>query len=402
MLCVNNCFRLYFLLCVHLLFVGFLCCQKATQSTNSAKYYEQIQKTEESLDSSIAKAEKLEQKYASDEFINKFVNAEKIRIEKQEQFNNKILFGVNLPINESGVQVNVYNRDLMLLGVAAGQWGIEFVLFKLLAGILRGAVLDLSLQQPVILSKLLKDLDRAIQEKNEEQIKHNARELEKFVGSSLRKCWPKYLCANVVFSLAANIIHQTQDYYLLNSMFKQNLIDFAFMMFLHKTSSVPIDDSLTSFLSDKSIAGLPFDLVQTTVLDMLTSFLCQYGLIPDWVTGNKFDLVRRITFTGIFIWWAQRNIYKPIILNYLVSVRKDLILELDKINVGDLDVQKQAEQNLKNILNNLPQCSFALWETNMRKNFAQWQTILNLVLLTPAVFKIGRWIYDLNKQANNQ
>lgn len=350
---------------------------------------------------SAERCDKLDDKFASPEFINKISNKEKNRIEQQEKFNSKVLFGVNLPISENGVQINFCNRDWMLLLAVSSQWAADFIFFKMLSNALQTSMHDVCLQQSKELLELLKKLDESIEQKNDEEIKKNALELDNIVGKVVRSSQIKYFQAVAIFAASTNVIYRTQKYFCLNSMFKQSLIDFALANIVYSKNKEPIDSSLMEFLKDKSIAGLDFDLVQTTVLDMATSFLCEHGMLPEWVTGNKFDLARRIAFASIFVWWSSKNIYKPILSNYLVSSRKNLISVLEKLSCNDLEQQKVSEKELESVLKNMPQCSFALWESNKRKHFAQWHAISSLVLLMPALIKFVVWVYNMSNNKSN-
>ncbi|MFA6534851.1 MAG: hypothetical protein WCS92_01200 [Candidatus Babeliales bacterium] len=381
------------------------------------KYSATVQKHDPNLDSRLDHCDKLcekytnpeylercykfGEKYAAPEFTDKIFNREKNRIEQQEQFNSKVFFGVNLPINENGIQINVCNRDLMLLLAVSSQWAADFIFFKMLCNSMQVSLRDVCIEQSKELLELLKKLDESIEQKNDEEIKKNAVEIDNIVGKVVRNCRIKYFQAIVLFAASTNIIYRTQNYYRLNAMFKQNLMDFMIANIVCSKSNEPIDNSLMEFLKDKSVAGLDFDLVQTTILDMATSFLCEHEILPAWVMGNKFDLARRIAFASVFVWWANKNIYKPILFSYLVSNRKNLITALEKLSINDLKQQKISEKELENILHSMPQSSFALWESNKRKHFAQWQVISNLVLLTPAFIKLGIWIYNMSKNTGN-
>lgn len=345
----------------------------------------------------LAHCDKLCEKYGSPEFIDEILNREKNSIEQQERFNNKVLFDVSLPINEKGIQIDVCNKDWMLLLAVCSQWAADFIFFKMLCNSLQVSLRDVCSDQSKELLELLKKLDESIELKNDEESKKNAVELDNIVGKVVRSSRIKYFQAIALFAASTNIIYCTQNYYCLNSMIKQNLMDFALANIIYSKNNEPIDNSLMEFLKGKSFAGLDFDLVQTTVLDMATSFLCEHEMLPGWVMGGKFDLARRITFASIFVWWANKNIYRPILFSYLVSSRKSLMPVLEKLSCSDLEQQKISEKALDDVLKNLPQCSFALWESNKRKHFAQWQVISNLVLLTPAFIKLGVWVYNMSK-----
>ena len=349
----------------------------------------------------LERCDKSCEKFASHEFIDKILNREKNRIEQQEQFNSKVLVGVNLPISENGIQINVCNRDWMLLLAVSSQWIVDFIFFKMLCNSMQASLRDICLQQSKELLELLRKLDAVIEQNSDEKIGKSALEIENIVGKVLRVSRIKYFQAIVAFAVSANVIYRTQNYYRLNSMFKQNLMDFALANIVCNKSKATMDNSLMEFLKDKTLAGLDFDLVQTTVLDMATSFLCEHEILPAWVMGNKFDLVRRIAFASVFVWWANKNICKPILFSYLVSNRKNLISVLEKLSSNNLEKQKVSEKDLEHILQSMPQCSFMFWESNKRKHFAQWQVISNLVLLTPVFIRLGFWVYNMSKNTGN-
>ncbi|MFH1254315.1 MAG: hypothetical protein V1646_02680 [bacterium] len=349
----------------------------------------------------LERCDKFGEKYASLEFIDKILNKEKNRIEQQERFNNKVLVGVNLPISENGIQINVCNRDWMLLFAVSSQWIVDFIFFKMLCNSMQTSLQDMCLQESKEFLESLKKLDAAIEQKSDEETGKSALEIENIVGKIVRISRMKYFQAIVAFAISTNVIYRTQNYYRLNSMFKQNLVNFMFANIVCNKSKATMDNSLMEFLKDKSLAGFDFDLIQTTVLDMATSFLCENEILPAWVMGNNFDLARRIAFASIFVWWSNKNIYKPILFSYLVSNRKNLITVLEKLSSNDLEQQKVSEKELAHILQSMPQCSFAFWESNKRKHFARWQAISNVVLLTPTLFKLGFWVYNMSKNTGN-
>jgi len=382
----------------------------AASPCDLSKYSDLIQKQEQKLGPILERAQVLEEKYSSPDFIDKFTNIERDRILAQEQFNDKILFGVNLPIDKTGMQINVCNRDWMLLLTVSSLWLADFVFFKMLSGAIKKSLQDLCLQQPEKLLELLKKLDDSLansggqknayktEQVDDQEVKKNAIELESFVGKAVRANLARLVATGAIFSVASSTINSVKNHYRLDSKFKQNLMDFALMNVFYRTNSAPIDGSLMEFLKDKSFGdAFSFDLIQTTFLDIVTSFLCDNGLLPEWVNSNKFDLARKAGFASLFIWWSNKNIYKPILFSFLVSNRKNLILLLEKTISNDLEQKKAAEGELESVLQNIPQCSFALWESNKRKHFAQWQIVLNLLILTPVIFKAGAWIYNMNK-----
>lgn len=349
----------------------------------------------------LVRCDELSEKYSASEFTDKILNKEKNRIEQQEQFNRKVLVGVNLPINENGIQINICNRDWMLLLAVSSQWIVDFIFFKMLCNSMQTSLRDICLQAPKEFLEILKSFDVSIAQKNGEETEKYALEIEDIVGKVVHTSRLKYFQAIAVFAASTNVIYRVQNYYCLNSMFKQNLMDFMVANVVYNKNNTTIDHSLTEFLKGKSLAGLDFDLVQTTVLDIATSFLCEYEIIPGWVRGNKFDLARRIAFSSVFVWWANKNIYKPILFSYLVSNRKNLISVLEKLSSNDLEKQKISEKDIEHVLESMQQCSFAFWESNKRKHFAQWQVLLNMALLTPAIFKLGVWVYNMSKNTGN-
>jgi hypothetical protein len=303
----------------------------------------------------------------------------------------------------------------MLLLTVSSLWLVDFIFFKMLSDAIKKSLCDLCLQQPEKSFELLKKLDDSIahssgrkndqvtdqandQKINDQEVKKNAIELENFVGKAVRASLIKFITTGSIFAIASNTINRVKNYYRLDAKFKQNLMDFALMNVFYRTNRAPIDSSLMEFLKDKSIGdGFSFDLIQTTMLDILTSFLSDNGILPAWVNSNKFDLARKAGFASLFIWWSNKNIYKPILFSFLVSNRKNLMQVLEKVTSKDLEQKNLAEKELESVLQNIPQCSFALWESNKRKHFAQWQVLLNLVVLTPLLFKAGVWIYNMNK-----
>lgn len=361
------------------------------------KYSLLAQKYEANLDHLMGKYQEFDAKYTAEGFISKFLNLEENRIKEQEEFNNKIIFSAKLPIQENGLSINIYNRDWMLLASVASQWCIDYIFLKMHSSAWRCAFQDLCLQQPKILHDLLEKLDEAVEQKSDAEIDKSAEEINKFISKSFKMAWVKYFCAMSVFAVSANLVYRVKNHYLLNSCFQQNLLDFAFMNTLWKADKNPTDNSLMTFLSDKAFAGLSVDVIQTTGLDVATSLLCDYGLVPYWVKDNKFDLFRRFVFTGIFIWWMQKKICKPIIFNYLTVNRKNLKNILNKIDCNDFDQQKLAYQELTDILNKVPENSFSLMEMGMRKKFAQYQTVLSVITLVPVAYTVGLWLYNLNK-----
>lgn len=409
MICVLNCEKLSLdkycyigvIFCwASLLFDSLLAADHASviRASDLDKYSAIVQKHEQNLDALLERCDKSCEKYGSSEFIDKILNIEKNRIKQQEQFNGKVLFGVNLPNSEDGIQIKVCNKDWMLLLAVSSQWIADFIFFRMLCNAMQVSLRDVCLEQSKELLELLKKLDESIEQKNDGETKKNALELDSVIGKIARSSRIKYFQAIALFAASTNIIYRTQNYYRLNARFKQNLMDFVLANIVCSKSKEPNDNSLMEFLKNKSVAGFDFDLVQATVLDMATSFLCEHEMLPEWVISNKFDLARRIAFASIFVWWSNKNIYKPILFNYLVSNRKSLITTLERLSCSDLEQQKISEKDLENILRSMPQCSFALWESNKRKHFAQWQAISNLILLTPAFVKLGIWIYNMSKK----
>jgi len=349
-------------------------------------------------------------RYTNDDFLDHLLNAEAYRQKDQLAFNNTILYQFDVPWGDQAFSVALRNSDLGKLLFVGLEWGIEWYLYRHILSWWCDVVVTLLMQHrkeyvealQTIQSSLKKGDDQAL-EKAVAQV-HNlvftasSRELLGQLTRDLLPVAATYLCLSHTFEAL-------KKYYLLDRSYAQNILMLAATSLLgikKLNKGEPI--SVFELIEGNWISGMPLTILRTGMLEQVNGFLQRCGVLPAWSSGTMYLFTRRVVFWILFMRWSITSFLQPrlfeIIMNDHQEVLKKLQSTSDSQSLAANITQDQKE--LKKTMKDGYASTFPLWLAFKAEKYSSWQTMINLVIMVPAVVCLARKIYMMVQKGNAQ
>jgi len=341
------------------------------------------------------------EKYCSDEYIDLLINREHYKRMQQENFNEQLL--ARLPFIPN-IELGLYAKDLMKGGFLAGDWMIEWLLYKWCHSYVIDLMFDhvaqrcddyLNILQLVGEGKVAADqLSKKLQEIGPHETK-----------SFIKRALP-LLDKNLIgMAMMAVVVSQS----ILWSKKSLCLVEEPSLAALFKMpeakNNKPI--SFFSFVERHPILSMPLYPMRGGIMTNINIAFKAWGLLPEWNDAWYITLGTQISYMLLFInrtyttkfltsWirWATQStdIFRTLLSTYKASLLDESITEQGRMQIKEM---------LRRYIMQGHTLSFIEWMTLKIFWYGTWQTVVNCTLALPAWIKIGKGAYALYRTVND-
>jgi hypothetical protein len=342
--------------------------------------------SDKEIDFHISQGEKLAEYYSSSDFLEPIINADKIRIQQQKEFNQKLIYDLKIPANLSTINFGVYNADIMNFSVLSAYWGIEFVIFhmlhKLFAQMYTSHIIDNKDQ----IIKLLKQVEPSQNISQDKDLTKNLSELltKPNMWGSVSPINKKIVFINLIYALITNIFKRIENHFLLND-FPQSLTT--------KETGGPIP--VSTLIPMQKMKGMRASNLSThTLLTFTNNIFKKMGLIPTWAERFDVEICKEVLIILFFTIWYEKKIIRNLWLSYCFK-HVDTLKNL----VENLNTTEKANPLLEVFLKET-HISFKTWALSKTVQTGFWNVIFNIFIAIPAWYRVGKFAFQTYKMIN--
>lgn len=340
------------------------------------------------------------EKYCSDEYIDQLINKEHYQRMLQENFNDQLL--VRLPLIPH-IELGIYAKDLMKGGLLAGDWIIEWLLYKWF----HSYVVELMLNHVVQHCDDYLDLLQSVSDGKiaADQLAGKMQEVGPYSAqSTIRKALPLFDTKLISMAMMAVVVSQSM-LWSKKSLFlveEPNLT--AFFKMPEASGNKPM--SLFSFVERHPVLSMPLYPMRGGIMNSVNIVFKSWGLLPGWSDAWYVTLGTQISFMLLFInrtyttkfstgWikWSTQStdIFRTLLGAYQKSLSDETMSDQARAHIKDM---------LKRYIAQGHALSFIEWMSLKVFWYGIWQTAVNCTLALPAWIKIGKSAYQLYKTVN--
>lgn len=354
-------------------------------------------KLEQILEPAMLAAEK----YCSDKYIDQLVNKDHYQRVLQENFNDQLLVHLSVVPH---VELGIYAKDLMKCGFLAGDWMIEWLLYKWF----HSYVIELMFNHVVEHCDDYLNILQSVSNGHvaADQLAKKMQEASPFSGESiLKKALPLFDKKLIGMTMMAVVVSQL----MLSgkkSLFLVEEPDLAtFFKIPEARGNKPM--SLFSFIERNPLLSMPLYPMRGGVMGSINMVFKSWGLLPEWSDTWSVTLGIQISFMLLFInriyttkfsmsWikWSTQStdIFRTLLGSYQKSISDKTMSDQDRVHIKDM---------LKRYIAQGHTLSFIEWMSHKIFWYGIWQTAVNCALALPVWIKIGACAYQFYKTFNN-
>lgn len=361
---------------------------------------------DEHIKSVLLDADRCVERYTNENFLDHIVNAEEYRQKEQLAFNNKVLYSLDVPWGDQQLSLALRNSDLGKILFVGLEWGIEWQIYSSILSWWTDFVAASLLQHRSEYIDALQAVQDNLENGNDQALKDSVSHVHDLVYAArckdtmmhlTRDLLPvvaTYLCLGHAFELL-------KKYYLLDRSHAQNILMLAAtsLLGLNKLNTQdPI--SIFDLIEGNWMMGMPLTILRTGILDQVNGFLQRCGILPAWSSSSMFLFARRVAFWLLFMRWSISSFLQPKLFEYVMNNRHEILTLLrESSDVSGVGVDRTA---LKKIIKNCYPTMFPQWLAFKAEKYSAWQTIINVVIMTPAAVSLARKIYTMIQQFNDK
>ncbi len=353
---------------------------------------------DESMQKWLMQADQISEKYTDDVYLDHLMNAEAYRQQGQLEFNNRILRQLKIPLGDQSFSIALRNSDIGKMLFVACDWTSEWYLYRRMLDSWAAYVAQYLVQHRKesadnlrVLQGALKDGDELAVNAATKKIFHqvasiSSKDVIKYMTQELMPVFVSYLCVTHLFDAI-------KRHYLLDRSHATSILTLLSSAVLGSTKGAePEAVSLFDLIEAHWIAGMPLRIIKTGVLDQVNDSLQRFGLLPAWSSSFCYLFSKRIAFMFLFMRWSTQSFLQPLLLEAVINNRQELLEQLE------LPADKQPTATIKHIVSGGYGTVFPLWLGLKAEKYSSWQTMLNAVIMLPAVVKLVRKFYPIVQQ----
>jgi hypothetical protein len=403
----------------------------------------------------LQKADELSARYTRREFLDPILDPEGTRITRQTAFNNTLQWSLELPIGQVPFGIGIYNGDLLQLGAMGCAWTLEWWFYYAMEHALAEGYTDFLIAHATEVCAALQAEATAahgsIHPTSQDSVGHSPRaegEPAVCVNPAHPECiaprcvskghperpvqvplaarpvcaqsapiegpanispslqtvlaWPrvgfviprptkKMLALMVGYAAGSLAMRWTRSHYLLDSTPTAGQQPIAISTII----PAPITEILTSCCYPQSWT------------DSINNVFKRFHLLPEWIDRSELVMTQALVVMLFWLRWYLKNIALPLLEQQLIANTATLtpllttlatLTEKGRTQQLTLDEHKQfdaAQAALKTLVQPGIDISFGTWIYCKTLQISLWHSITNILLATPAWYKVGSWAYNL-------
>jgi hypothetical protein len=405
-------------------------------SCANEEFFDDIKKYQEDnfIESLLNNVEEVSQKYCSDSFIDKIINAEKIQREVMCQWGNQLL--LELPIKKIVSQVDysigIYVKDLLKAGFVGIEWGIDWLFYQNFIDIQVDVVTNRLIQSSDVIINLSNELlPPSLQKENkqknlsEQQIKaldvlyeHAQKQImssysDLFLGSKGKIILSSFIAIQLAIAI--------KNHYLVNESEKS----FSLLNLLNSKDQPKQEQPIPIFsiIKEQWPMGIAVNSCKTSTIRFITDFFESCGFMPQWSSNKCFELTRDFSLYLFFIIWLNKYFFALMWKNYLFSNLQELLLLLkinktnqkDRLYPGTYCANTTpcnryqgccssdcfsdcTKEKIKDFVRKGITMPFSLWISLKNQKLTEWSAIYHALISIPGWYKMTKFAYGVYQE----
>lgn len=340
-------------------------------SKNSVAFYQD----DASLDDFIQDIENKTARYGSDEFIDYVLNTEQRQIDRQQAFNNTLVFDIELPLSHNGTQLHlgIYYKDIMKAVFTSTSVGLDWYLYQALETNFVNALTTSLIKQQNLPSEKSTDALRI------SYATFKQPELAKLIGTH-------FLVKQLAQALRNGLMGRQDQTF---SFFKTNEPE---------QNPIPI----FSLIEEHIIMFMPFNSTQTNLIEIANSFFKRCGLIPSFFQSATFEMAQSLAFQLLFIAWFNNMVLIPVWENYAQQHHEALnnfIVAYHQLPATAKQERTVIEKSIASCIRTGIHFSFRTWFAMHNKKMAEWHFYSSVITSLPGWYTVIKQAYNIYQQA---
>ncbi|QQR48850.1 hypothetical protein IPF37_04795 [bacterium] len=340
-------------------------------SKNSVAFYQD----DDSLDAFIQDIEHKTARYGGDEFIDYVLNTEQRQIDRQNAFNNTLVYDIELPLSriDRPLHLGIYYKDIIKAVFTSASVGLDWYLYQALE----------THYVNVLSTSLIKQ--QSLPTANSADALHvsystfKRPELAKLIGTHF-------------------LVHQLAQA-LRNSLMGSK--DQAFSFFkTNEPAQNPIP--IFSLIEEHIVMFMPFNSTQTNLIEIANSLFKRCGLIPAFFQSTTFEMTQSLAFQMLFIAWFNNMVLVPVWENYAQQNHETLnnfLSTYHQLPATAKEKRAVIEKNIASCIHTGIHFSFRTWFAMHNKKMAEWHFYSSVITSLPGWYTMIKQAYNIYQQA---
>lgn len=355
-----------------------------------AKYQHAVaQAAPANLTARIDNGNKLAEKYSTKEFLEPILEPEKVHAEQQKLFNETILYSANLPIGDIRVPLALANADVARFGMLGCAWTIEWWLYSVAT---KSFVQTHAAHCASKADEILATISTIKQNPSPEAAEQLSNLLTMPTSSlGFPRLTSKMLGTLVVYLMLNTAMQHVHNYIQLPEPASVDYIALACGQKLEQPITIsslipwPLMHVITLY-------GSPQSLTST-----INSWFKQFGLLPSWHDHIALQMAKEFCVLMLWLRWETKSIqqrWHSYVLEHKQDIEKLMLTIKSAQTQSEKEAITTAQEQLQNFIQTSMQLSFTSWISLKILHVSFWQSMANIIIATPAWYKIGSWLYQ--------
>ncbi len=361
--------------------------------------------SKETIQKYIDKGDDYAKRYTDEQFLDHLINAEEYRKKDQQAFNDTILYQFNIPLNDQLTPISLCNGDLGKMLFVLLEWGNEWHLYRNMLNFWTDFSTDQMMLQRKEYIDALQAMQDSIDNHDDKALEKATDQIHKLVFDTGTNWILGKMTRELLPSIGINIaldgtFQSLKKHFLLDQLQSENILTVLATSLCnvgkikHYHDAAQSQPSMFELVEKEWFSNLPLTILKTGVLDQVNGLLQDHGLLPKWTTENTYHFTKRIAFMLLFMRWSIQSFLQPKLFE-VVMKKHQLLLEI-------LQSTDDNKPLLKNMLSQGHKSSFTLWLGLKSEKYTSWQTVLNLVMIVPAIVVLAQKLYTMIQQPGTQ
>ncbi|MBX9830763.1 hypothetical protein K2X40_02315 [Candidatus Babeliales bacterium] len=333
-----------------------------------------------SLDAFIQEIEEKTARYTSDEFINHVLTTEQRQIDRQQEFNNTLLYEVSLPFSRNGVplQLGIYNKDIIKATFTAAHVGLDWYLYRTLETQCVNALTDFFVQQQSLPAQPESFIATITNRLRFSYSTFKQPALAKLIGMH-------FVGSQLALALRNGLLGNDTTF----SLFKK---------------SEPLQNPIPIFslVEEHIIMFLPFNSAQTNLIEIANSLFKRCGLIPAFFQSATFEMTKALAFQLLFIAWFNNMVLVPVWTQYVQKNYQNinkLFAAYQQLPATAKEQRAIIETTIATFVRTGLHFSFRTWFALRNKKIAEWNLYSSIITSLPGWYTLIKGAYNIYQQA---
>jgi len=349
----------------------------------------------------LQKADALSARYMHKDFLDPILDPEGTRIAKQTKFNNTLRWSVELPISQIPFGIGIYNGDLLQAGAMGSAWALEWWFYYTMEQALAEGYTDLLITHATEVCAALQPIPEAVTPSTEGTQPTTQPSLQSVlawprIGLVIPRPTKKMLALMVGYAAGSLAMRWAHNRLLLDTTPSTDQQPMPISALI----PAPIASILTSCCYPQSWT------------DSINTLFKRFHLLPAWIDRSELVMARSLIVMLFWLRWHIKHITIPL-LEQQLTTNADSITPLltrlaalrEKAKTQQLTPDEQqafnaAQAALKALVQPAVDVSFSTWIYFKTIQISLWHSITNILLATPAWYKVGCWAYNLYTMRN--